>query len=260
MPACESDIGGETKQMAEPAGKIDIGRVLNNTFGVIMRHPAIYLGLSFLIIGIPNALLQTAEGSFTSGSSGFFVSASYSAQGLSFFVLMLLSILLQATLIVATLNDLGGKPLSLGHCMTTALKKLLPLIGMGIVMGLGIGFGLLLLIVPGVILYLMWIVATPVMMSEDRGIIDSLKRSAELTSGSKGMIFILLVVFVIITSVFGLLVGFFGSLSTLFLVVVTLAINTINGALQAAGVASIYVDLRTAKEGTDSSALADIFA
>ena len=99
----------------------------------------------------------------------------------------------------------------------------------------------------------MWIVATPVMMAEDRGIIDSLKRSAQLTSGSKRLIFVLLLIFVIITTVFGLLVAFVGSLSTL-------AINTINGALQAAGVASIYVDLRTAREGTDSSALAEIFA
>ena len=127
-------------------------------------------------------------------------------------------------------------------------------------MGLGIGFGLLFLIIPGVILYLMWIVATPVMMAEDRGIIDSLKRSAQLTSGSKRLIFVLLLIFVIITTVFGLLVAFVGSLSTPLLVLVTLAINTINGALQAAGVASIYVDLRTAREGTDSSALAEIFA
>ena len=78
--------------MAEAAGKMDISRVLNNTFGVITRHPAIYLGLSFLIIGIPNALLQTAEGNFTTGSNGFNISTSYSSQGLSFFVLMLLSI------------------------------------------------------------------------------------------------------------------------------------------------------------------------
>jgi hypothetical protein len=246
--------------VTEPAGKIDIGRVLNNMVGVIRRHPAIYLGLSFLIIGIPNALLQTAQGNFSTGEDGFNVSASYSSEGLGFFLLMLLSILLQATLIVATLNDLGGKPLSLGDCVSRALKKLLPLIGLGIVMGIGIGFGLLLLIIPGVILYLMWIVATPVMMAEDRGIIDSLKRSAELTSGSKGLIFVLLLIFVVLATVFGLLVAFVGSLSTIFLVLVTLAINTINGALQAAGVASIYVDLRTAKEGTDSSALAEIFA
>lgn len=246
--------------MAEPTGKIDISRVLNNTFGVITRHPVVYLGLSFLIIGIPNALLQTAQGGFTTGQDGFNVSASYSAQGFGFLALMLLSILLQATLIVATLNDLGGKPLSLAECVSRALKKLLPLIGLGIIMAFGIGLGMILLIVPGIILYLMWAVATPVMMAEDRGIIDSLKRSAELTSGSKRMIFVLLLIFFVLAMVFGLLVAFVGSLSTLFLAIVTVVSNTITGALQGAGVASIYVDLRTAKEGTDTSALAEIFA
>lgn len=246
--------------MAEPEGKIDIGRVLNNTFGAIMRHPLIYFGLSFLIIGIPNALLQTAEGNFTTGPGGFNVSASYSSQGIGFFALMLLSILLQATLIVATLNDLGGKPLSLGDCVSRAIKKFLPLIGLGIVIAIGISFGFILLIVPGIILYLMWIIATPVMMAEDRGIIDSLKRSADLTSGSKWWIFLLLLIFFVLASAFGLLVAFVGSAGTIFLAIVTLASNTITGALQAAGVASIYVDLRTTKEGTDTGALSDIFA
>ena len=246
--------------MAEPTGKIDISRVLNNTFGVIIRHPMIYLGLSFLIVGIPNALLQTAQGSFTSSQSGFAVASSYSSQGIGFIALMLLSILLQATLIVATLNDLGGKPLSLADCFSKALKKLLPLIGLGILIALGVGLGMMLLIVPGVILYLMWIVATPVMMAEDRGIIDSLKRSAELTSGSKGMIFVLLLIFFVLAMVFGLFVAFVGSLSTMLLAIITLVSNTITGALQGAGVASIYVDLRTAKEGTDTSTLAEIFA
>jgi hypothetical protein len=246
--------------MAELAGKINISRVLNNSFGVITRHPVIYLGLSFLIIGIPNALLQTAQGNFTTGADGLNASASYSSQGFGFIALMLLSILLQATLIVATLNDLGGKPLSLAECFTRALKKLLPLIGLGIIMALGIGFGMMLLIVPGIILYLMWVVATPVMMTEDRGIIDSLKRSAELTSGSKRMIFVLLLIFFALAFVFGLLVAFVGSISTIFLAIVTLVSNTITGSLQGAGVASIYVDLRTVKEGADTSALADIFA
>jgi len=246
--------------MADPRGKIDISRVLNNTFGVVARHPVVYLGLSFLIVGIPNALLQTAQGDFTTGVEGFNLSASYSSQGFGFIALMLLSIVLQATLIVATLNDLGGKPLSLADCVSRAFRKLLPLIGLGIVMGIGIGFGMLLLVVPGVILYLMWIVATPVMMAEDRGIIDSLKRSAELTSGSKGMIFVLLLIFLVLAIIVGMLVAFVGSLGTIFLALVTLVSNTIVGALQGAGVASIYVNLRSEKEGTDTGTLADIFA
>jgi hypothetical protein len=246
--------------MADAEAKVDISRVLNNTFGVIGRNPVVFLGLSFLIVGLPNALFQTAQGTWTTGSAGFNFSANYSAQGLEFILLMLLSVLLQATLIVATINDLAGKQFSFSDCLSKALHKLLPLIGLGILFSIGISIGFVLLVVPGVILYLMWIVSAPAMMSEDLGVIDSMKRSAELTSGSKRMIFVLMLVYVVLAFVLGLFIAFFGSISTIFLAVATIAVSTITGALQGAGIASIYVDLRTAKEGTDTSSLAEVFS
>ena len=48
--------------MADTEQHLDIGRVLNNTFGVIMRNPLIFLGLSFLIVALPQALIQLATG------------------------------------------------------------------------------------------------------------------------------------------------------------------------------------------------------
>ena len=46
--------------MADTAQHLDIGRVLNNTFGVIKRNPFIFLGLSFLMVALPQALIQMA--------------------------------------------------------------------------------------------------------------------------------------------------------------------------------------------------------
>ena len=51
--------------------------------------------------------------------------------------------------------------------------------------------------------------------------------------------------------------GFFSVTASL---IVAMVVNTITGAIQGAGIASIYVDLRTAKEGTDTSTLADVFS
>ena len=246
--------------MANPDAKIDISRVLNNMFGVIGRHPFVYLGLSLLIVGIPNALLQTMDGNILTGAGGYSFTASYGSQGLGFIALMLCGTLLQATLIVATINDLGGKPVLLGDCFAKAVQKILPLLGLGIVTAIGIGFGFLLLIVPGVILLLMWMVATPVMMAEDKGVFDSLTRSAQLTSGSKGMLFVLVIIFAVLSMIIATFLGFFGMMGATALGLFTMIINTITGALQGAGVASVYVDLRTAKEGTDTDALADVFA
>ncbi|MEH6758527.1 MAG: hypothetical protein V7676_13595 [Parasphingorhabdus sp.] len=246
--------------MAEAPGKLDIGRVLTNTFGVISRNPVVFLGLSLLIVGLPNAAMQYIQGSATT-LAGAFASPALIITGLiSFFVFMFLSVVLQATLIVATLTDLGNDEINLGDCVKQAVRKFLPLIGLGIVFGLGIVLGFMFFFIPGVILYLMWIIAAPVMMAEDKGIMESLKRSAELTRGSKGMIFLLMIIFVIIASIIGGIGGALSLFSVTASVLVATIVNTITGALQGAGIAAIYVDLRTAKEGTDSSLLADVFA
>ncbi len=249
--------------MADGNGKIDIGRVLNNTFGVISRNPVVFLGLSLLIVGLPNAAMQLIQGSpdAIAGAAGAFASPTFILTSvIGFFVFLFLSVVLQATLIVATLNDLGNREINLGDCISQAIRKFLPLLGLGILFGLGIFLGMLLLIVPGVILYLMWIVAAPVMMAEDKGIIDSFKRSAELTSGSKGMIFLLIIIFIVLAIIIGMIGGVLSFFSITASIIVAAIVNTITGALQGAGVAAIYVDLRTAKEGTDSSTLADVFA
>lgn len=246
--------------MADVNAKIDISRVLNNTIGVIGRNPFIYLGLSLLIVGIPNALLETMQGGTVTESGSFGFTASYSSQGFGFIALMVLSIIVQATLIVATINDLGGKPVSMAECFSKAVHKFLPLLGLGIVAAFCIGVGLVLLVVPGVILILMWMVATPAMIAEDKGVIDALSRSSELTSGSKGTLFVIIVIFFVISMVIGVLLTMVGSMGPVMLGLFTMVTNTITGALQGAGVASVYVELRSVKEGTDTDTLADVFS
>ncbi len=56
---------------------------------------------------------------------------------------------------------------------------------------IGIGVGLVLLIVPGIILALMWALTIPVAVIEDTGLRDSVNRSAELTKGHRGRVFVL---------------------------------------------------------------------
>lgn len=246
--------------MADGEAKVDISRVLNNTFGVISRNPVVFLGLSALIVGIPNALLQLIQGD-PAAVAGAFASPAIVISGfIGFFVLIFFSVILQATLIVATVKDLGGEPINLGDCISKALSKFLPLIGLGLLMGLGIMGGMILLIVPGIILALMWMVSTPVLMTEEKGVIDSMKRSSELTSGSKLLLFLLMVIYVVIAAVIGGIGGALSLFSATGAAIVALLVNTVTGALQGAGIASIYVDLRTAKEGTDTGALADVFS
>jgi len=250
--------------MADSEGKVDIGRVITNTFGVISRNPIVFLGLSFLILGVPNAILQLIQGSPDAAATAIGSPGAIITGIVGFFVIIFFSVVLQATLIVATVKDLSGEKIDIGNCVSKAISKFLPLFGLGILMGLGVMFGMLLLIVPGIILALMWMVSSPVMMTENMGVIDSMKRSADLTSGSKWMLFLLMIIYLIaaliITSVIGGLGYAFGMISVTGLAIFTLITNTITGPIQGAAVASIYVDLRTEKEGTDKGTLADVFS
>lgn len=252
--------------MADTAEHLDIGRVLNNTFGVIMRNPLIFLGLSFLIVALPQAVIQLATGAAAAGNDPNAMMEMFSSPSMiataagGWLLLMILSVLLQATFIIATVKDLNGQQVSLGECIGLAVGKLLPLIGLGLLMTLGIMLGIILLIIPGLILALMWIVASPVMMAEDKGIIDSLKRSAELTKGSKRWIVLLFVVYIILSMILGMLMIPFAFAGATAIMVVGLVINTLTGAIQGTGIAAVYVDLRIVKEGGNTDALADVFA
>lgn len=252
--------------MADTAQHLDIGRVLNNTFGVIKRNPLIFLGLSFLMVALPQALIQMATGVSATGGDAAAMMAMFSSPSMiaagfgGWLLFVILSVLLQATFIIATVKDLNGQQISLGACVSQAIGKILPLIGLGILMTLGIMVGLVLLVIPGLILALMWIVAAPVMMAEDKGIVDSLKRSAELTKGSKRWIVLLFVVYIVIATVLGLFMMPFAFAGTAAVALVGLVINTLTGAIQGTGIAAVYVDLRMAKEGGNSDALADVFA
>ncbi len=252
--------------MADTAQHLDIGRVLNNTFGVIKRNPLMFLGLSFLLVALPQALMQMATGASAAGVDATAMMEMFSSPSMiatafgGWLLFVILSILLQATFIIATVKDLNGQGISLGECVGQAMGKILPLIGLGIVMTLGIMLGLILLVIPGLILALMWIVSSPVMMAEDKGIIDSLKRSAELTKGSKRWIVLLFVVYIIIATVLGLFMMPFAFAGTAAITIVGLVINTLTGAIQGTGIAAVYVDLRIVKEGGNTDALADVFA
>ncbi|MEP3226258.1 MAG: hypothetical protein ABJO01_09790 [Parasphingorhabdus sp.] len=248
----------------------DIGRVMTATFAVMMRHPVVFFGLSLLVAGMPQGMLQLFAWSEDQFGSAFlaelvailgehWMSWTLSAMSM-FFVMFLFGILLQAMMIVATIRDIRNQHVDIGLCFGEAVKRFLPLVGLTILSFVAMIFGLFLFIIPGVILFLMWCIAAPILVVENLGIMDSLKRSAELTSGSKGMIFLLFILFMIASGMIsgmGEAIGLFSPITSIF---VTVLVETVVGAAQAAGIAALYVELRTVKEGPFTDRLSDIFA
>lgn len=72
----------------------------------------------------------------------------------------------------------------------------LPLIGLSILLGIGVGIGFILIIVPGLFLMTIWAVAAPALVIERRGVFAAFGRSRELVRGHGWQVFgVILVVF-----------------------------------------------------------------
>ncbi|MGQ3228251.1 MAG: hypothetical protein ACT6R2_05060, partial [Blastomonas fulva] len=140
--------------MASQPADFSISNVFSNTFGVIARNAPLFLGLSLIIVGVPQLLIglvlapETADPLALMSSPGAIFSSV-----IGYIVFLFLSIVLQASLIVASANDLAGKPVNFGECVNRAIAKLFPLIGLGIVVAIGVSIGFMFLIIPGIILY-----------------------------------------------------------------------------------------------------------
>ena len=80
---------------------------------------------------------------------------------------------------------LRGKKPSIGACIAKGFSVLLPVIGVAILVGLMVFFGSLACLIPGIILYVMFCTAVPVTVVERPGVINSLKRSLDLSSGNR---------------------------------------------------------------------------
>jgi hypothetical protein len=64
------------------------------------------------------------------------------------------------------------------------------ILGAELLIGLGVFFGILLLIVPGILLGLAWAIAIPLVVDREMGAIDAMKESWRLMQGHKGGMFL----------------------------------------------------------------------
>lgn len=94
-------------------------------------------------------------------------------------------------MVVGLVRDVqdGGRHSSVGELLGYATPVLLPLIGAGLLAGIGIGVGLVLLVVPGLFLMTIWAVIAPVIVIERSGVIDAFSRSRELVRGNGWPVF-----------------------------------------------------------------------
>lgn len=256
------------------SGKLDIGRVISQTFGVIGRNFVTFFLLTLLLSGVPTAIVEYAQAGQISADGGFAFNLNYfTTLAIGGITGIITACILQGALVVATVQDMNGARPNISECLTTGLRVFLPLLGLSILLGLAIAAGFVLLIVPGLMMLCAWCVAVPALVADRTGVLGAFSRSADLTRGSRWRIFGLLVIVFVIAMIIGAVVGAL-SVAAAFgttglnaaqiarspvQIVSSMLITTLSTMVSSTGVAVLYVELRRLREGGPQW-LADIFS
>lgn len=252
---------------------VSVGRVFQRAIDAVRINPVVIIGLGLLVGAIPSLLLSLLSVSLGLGVSASPATFSFSRLfGFLFFsvvIVVVVSSFVQAAITRATVSASEGRKATFGECLSAAARVFLPLVAMAILSGLAMMLGAFLFVIPGIILFLMWSVASPAMVIERGGIIGSLTRSAELTKGSRWKILAMFLVLIVAYWLLSLVVGVVGlteyrpataaglTIANLIgSIVLGTAFNTAAGAMWP----SLYVELRHAKEGTSIESLEQVFA
>ncbi|MEO6388013.1 MAG: glycerophosphoryl diester phosphodiesterase membrane domain-containing protein [Croceibacterium sp.] len=253
---------------------LSVGRVLSRGFGVIADNPLTVLGIALVLGALPAAAIGLVQSKMLVGEMDSFQAiGSVSITLFSFVIGMAIQALVQGSLVRATLAYARGERATFGECIGAALAVVLPLVGLAIVTALAVGLGFILLIIPGILLYVRWAVASPALVAERIGVFEALGRSRDLTRGVRWKVFgieaILVVGYYIFMAVLGgTLIATGGidftsvpaaSLSAGW-IIATVLLSTIVNTVWSTVQSSLYVELRNSKEGLPEQALEEIFA
>jgi hypothetical protein len=243
--------------------------------------------------------VDTIAGLLAQGNSSSFLAISGLLNFVGALFSMIPAYILVGAITHGTIVHYDGGRASFGECLSTGSKFVLPLTGLGILTLLGLFlwalpifvfsgiaaggafgfynpflvlFGVFVLAVPAVLAIIRWSVAAPALVMEKTGVLGAFRRSGDLTRDNRWAIFFLVLVITLIVGVILLALTFVGAVAMTSLgsaavigfgyytmYAANLLFSIIISMLYAAGVAALYYELRTAKEGATSSELAKVF-
>jgi hypothetical protein len=177
------------------SGRLEVGDVLGEVFSIYGAQAGVLLPIAFwifLVVAIVDRLV---------------------GNDLALFPVVLAVSTVAATLFEGVVVNMvrnvqeGRHDARMGELVGSALPFLLPLIGAGLLFGLGVGIGFVLLIVPGLFLMTIWAVIAPAIVVEGKGVGESFERSRRLVRGHGWPVFRVIVVAGMITVVGSLTLG-----------------------------------------------------
>jgi hypothetical protein len=168
-----------------------VGEILNAALDLYKRHwqHLITIAFVFYVVAASITLLLT----IAFGVWGAFGGA----------IILLIGIFWLTGALVEAVADVrdGRGDLSVGDTFGKVWPRVWTLTGASILAGLGIAAGLVLLIVPGLILFTWWALIPPAIVLEHKGVFDSFGRSRELVRGNGWSVFGVLIITYLLSSV-----------------------------------------------------------
>lgn len=181
-----------------------IGGVLSDAWGLYKRFFTRFVAVAaivYVVLGLVQALVAAA----TEGG-GWLTAFVWGVTGA---IIGLVGYFWVQGALVEAIRDVqdGRADASIGDLFGAVKPRLPALIVAGVLAALGIGFGLLLLIVPGLFLLTRWILIVPVIVLEGRSAGESFGRSSEIVKGHGWNVFGLIIVTVIVLGIAGAIVA-----------------------------------------------------
>jgi hypothetical protein len=262
-------------------GKLDIGRVIQQTFAVLGRNIVTFSILGIVLAGIPTAVVGFLQAGWMrqqaadiSAGTFAFSAGYFQTLGLSAITALITGSILQGALIYATVQDMNGQKPAVGDSLATGLRNFLGLIGVSILFGLAVIVGMVLFVVPGVMIACAWCVVAPALVADRTGVFGAFGRAADLTRGNRWRIFglavIVWVLFLLIGLVFNVIAGVsimtgdpadaVARASSPLVVTFSVIESVVSTVIGATAISVLYVELRRVREGLGPQWLAEIFA
>lgn len=242
--------------------KLDIGSTLTTTVNTFLQNIVIFIAIA-AVVSIPSTAMTVLS---ERAAENFAYDPSFNIGVLvplflAPLVKILESFVISGAIIVGVYRYLSNKEVTVNECVSIALSKLFPIILASMLATMVIGFGTLLLIIPGIIFMLKYYVIIPTIVVEDYSVSGSLGRSNELTRGNKWHI---LATIFIVGLINAFATGFLtGTTSAVDFPLITIPINfAVQAVVSAFGgtlVGVIYFNLRLIHDGVNVEDIAAVF-
>jgi len=222
--------------------KLDVGGALSQVFSIYGSQAGVLLPLAFaifLVVGVVSGLLLGGGGTILV---------------LIVLVVGVIANTLYQGMVVTLVSDLqdGNRDFSVGDLANSAMPVVLPLIGAGILAGIGIAIGFVLIVIPGLILLTFWSVIAPVIVVERTGVFAAFGRSWQLVKGNAWRVFGAIVAVFLIVAVARAVLGAIAvgiSDTVAMRIIFDVIASTLTAPIAALVASVIYFSLKGIKEG-----------